>query len=125
MRDRAPPPPVEQPAEVSRVELTANPAPANPILLDLPVVAVVIDGLGVLALFVTVVAVSGVREGALVTSAVGVYVLAARMMRFRRSRLRAWHRHLRWNGGEIRRRRSGQTSRLQRYDATTTVTAPS
>lgn len=53
----------------------------------MPVAAVVLDGLGVLALFATVAAVSGIREGAVVTSTAGVYVLAGRVLRPRRASL--------------------------------------
>ncbi|MDV6263985.1 hypothetical protein [Rhodococcoides yunnanense] len=66
---------------------------AEPILLEVPLVAFVLDGLGALALFSTVAAVSGVLEGAVVTSAVGVYVLSARMLRSRRARLAEHHPH--------------------------------
>lgn len=79
---------VGQPAVVPRHEPSGDSAArAEPILLDLPLATVVLDGLGALALFATVAAVSGVREGAVATSTVGVYVLTGRMLRARRARL--------------------------------------
>lgn len=90
MTDRSEPRPVspEQPAVVPQHEPSGDSAArAEPILLDVSLATAVLDCLGALALFATVAAVSGARGGAVVTSAVGVYVLTGRMLRARRTRL--------------------------------------
>lgn len=75
-----------QPTVLPRHEPGGNLAARAEATLDVPLAAVVLDGLGVLALFATVAAVSGVREGAVVTSTVGVDRLTGRMLRARRAR---------------------------------------